>query len=69
MAAATAVNGHASSADWDGRYYHVDQILDRPGPRTDPSFLPGAEVSISHTLSVVLGHIPHYHIDQRFPER
>ncbi|RPD66358.1 NEDD8 activating enzyme [Lentinus tigrinus ALCF2SS1-7] len=44
MAAAVAVNGTASSSDWDGRYYHVDQILDRPGPRTDPSFLAGDEV-------------------------
>ncbi|KZS93478.1 hypothetical protein SISNIDRAFT_474418 [Sistotremastrum niveocremeum HHB9708] len=24
-----------------GRHYHVDQILDRPGPRTDPAFVPG----------------------------
>ncbi|CDO72921.1 hypothetical protein BN946_scf185002.g106 [Trametes cinnabarina] len=44
MAASHAVNGNASSADWEGRYYHVDQILDRPGPRTDPSFLAGDEV-------------------------
>ena len=28
--------------DWDDRYYHVDQVLDRPGPRTDPdSFMAG----------------------------
>ncbi|KAI0748350.1 hypothetical protein C8Q80DRAFT_1171409 [Daedaleopsis nitida] len=44
MAAAVAVNGNASSSDWEGRYYHVDQILDQPGPRTDPSFSAGAEV-------------------------
>ncbi|KAM5534080.1 hypothetical protein V8D89_012261 [Ganoderma adspersum] len=44
MAAAPLVNGNASSSDWEGRYHHVDQILDRPGPRTDPSFLAGAEV-------------------------
>ena len=48
MAAVTMVNGNASSSDWGGRYHHVDQILDRPGPRTDPSFLAGAEVSGSY---------------------
>ncbi|KAI0320746.1 hypothetical protein OF83DRAFT_1103477 [Amylostereum chailletii] len=37
-------NGQASHNDWHGRYYHVDQILDRPGPRTDPSFMPGPDV-------------------------
>ncbi|KAI0293097.1 hypothetical protein BC826DRAFT_1016937 [Russula brevipes] len=26
------------------RYYHVDQVLDRPGPRTDPDFMPGDRV-------------------------
>ena len=32
--------------DWDNRYYHVDQVLDRPGPRTDPdSFMAGDGVS------------------------
>ncbi|KAH9857106.1 hypothetical protein C2E23DRAFT_720890 [Lenzites betulinus] len=42
---ATAVlNGNATSTDWEGRYYHVDQILEKPGPRTDPSFLAGDEV-------------------------
>lgn len=39
------VNGCASLGDWHDRYYHVDQVLDRPGPRTDPSFLAGDEVS------------------------
>jgi ubiquitin-activating enzyme E1 C len=29
------------SADWPGRYYHIDQVLDTPGPRTDPAFLAG----------------------------
>ena len=38
------LNGTARTADWESRYYHVDQILDRPGPRTDPSFLAGEEV-------------------------
>jgi hypothetical protein len=33
-----------SPNDWPNRYYHVDQILDRPGPRTDESFLAGAQV-------------------------
>ncbi|EPS98523.1 hypothetical protein FOMPIDRAFT_1148591 [Fomitopsis schrenkii] len=36
------VNGNQN--DWSDRYYHVDQILDKPGPRTDPSFLAGEEV-------------------------
>ncbi|KAF5389805.1 hypothetical protein D9757_003725 [Collybiopsis confluens] len=27
--------------DWDGRYYHIDQILDTPGPRTDEGFMAG----------------------------
>ena len=45
MAAAVAVNGNASSSDWEGRYHHVDQILDKPGPRTDPDFMAGEGVS------------------------
>lgn len=48
---ATAVlNGNATSADWEGRYYHVDQILEKPGPRTDPSFLAGDEVRACFVL-------------------
>ena len=30
-----------SSTDWPGRYYHIDQVLNTPGPRTDPAFLAG----------------------------
>jgi len=30
--------------DWQGRYNHVDQILERPGPRTDESFGAGDAV-------------------------
>jgi len=30
-----------AASDWPGRYYHIDQILDKPGPRTDESFLAG----------------------------
>jgi hypothetical protein len=37
---------HGIEGDWQDRYYHVDQILDKPGPRTDPSFLAGDEVRI-----------------------
>ncbi|KAF8637393.1 hypothetical protein AX17_002888 [Amanita inopinata Kibby_2008] len=37
-------NGFAAPHDWLGRYYHIDQILDAPGPRTDPAFLAGDEV-------------------------
>lgn len=40
---AVVVNGSAT-ADWPGRYFHIDQILDKPGPRTDPGFAAGAEV-------------------------
>jgi ubiquitin-activating enzyme E1 C len=50
MTAKTDVNGAATSSDWQDRYYHVDQILDRPGPRTDPSFLAGDEVSIPQSV-------------------
>jgi len=38
------VNGSPTSSDWQDRYLHIDQILDQPGPRTDPSFLAGDEV-------------------------
>ncbi|VDC06545.1 unnamed protein product [Peniophora sp. CBMAI 1063] len=42
---ASTANGHADVTDWDDRYYHVDQVLDRPGPRTDPDqFSPGEAV-------------------------
>lgn len=44
------LNGTAQTADWESRYYHIDQILDRPGPRTDPSFLAGEEVCQTHSI-------------------
>ncbi|KAF8602418.1 hypothetical protein BDV93DRAFT_444201 [Ceratobasidium sp. AG-I] len=31
----------SSSAQWEGRWKHMDQVLDRPGPRTDEAFVPG----------------------------
>ncbi|KAG6867002.1 hypothetical protein C0991_003918 [Blastosporella zonata] len=31
----------SQNTDWQGRYFHIDQVLDRPGPRTDPAFLAG----------------------------
>ncbi|KAF8753900.1 hypothetical protein RHS01_06632 [Rhizoctonia solani] len=31
-----------SNSQWDGRWSHVDQLLDRPGPRTDEAFAPDA---------------------------
>jgi hypothetical protein len=37
-------NGFAVPHDWPGRYYHIDQILDAHGPRTEPAFLAGDEV-------------------------
>ncbi|KAF8643765.1 hypothetical protein AX16_008784 [Volvariella volvacea WC 439] len=30
-----------ASTDWQGRYDHIDQILNTPGPRTDEGFLAG----------------------------
>ena len=33
--------------DWPGRYHHIDQILDAPGPRTDPQFSAGKDVCIA----------------------
>lgn len=48
--------------DWDDRYYHVDQVLDRPGPRTDSdSFMAGDGVSdfcIYLVLSII--YVPFY---------
>ncbi|KZV90912.1 hypothetical protein EXIGLDRAFT_837485 [Exidia glandulosa HHB12029] len=38
MATATV----AQAADWPGRYHHVDQVLEQPGPRTDEAWMPGA---------------------------
>ena len=43
-------NGTAQTADWESRYYHVDQILDKPGPRTDPSFSAGEDVRQTHQI-------------------
>jgi len=34
----------ATSTDWPGRYYHIDQVLNTGGPRTDPAFAAGDEV-------------------------
>jgi len=33
-------------SDWAGRYYHIDQVLNAGGPRTDPQFAAGDEVGI-----------------------
>ncbi|KAJ7741527.1 hypothetical protein DFH07DRAFT_837564 [Mycena maculata] len=30
-----------TTADWQDRYYDIDQVLNTPGPRTDPAFLAG----------------------------
>lgn len=35
-------NGFAAP-DWPGRYFHIDQVLDKPGPRTSKEFIPGQE--------------------------
>ena len=39
------LNGQTRFIDWPNRYYHVDQVLERPGPRTDDSFAAGDAVS------------------------
>jgi hypothetical protein len=45
--------------DWEDRYYHVDQVLDSPGPRTDPdSFMAGdgvSALSLSNSLYPIRG--------------
>ena len=43
-------NKPATSTDWEGRYHHIDQVLDAPGPRTDPAFLAGDGVCLSYHL-------------------
>jgi hypothetical protein len=49
---APATNG-IHNTDWDDRYYHVDQVLDRPGPRTETeSFMAG--VGVSDPVSILL---------------
>lgn len=42
------------TGDWQDRYYHIDQILDKPGPRTDPQFTPGNDVRNIHKVSTAL---------------
>ncbi|KAG8852690.1 hypothetical protein FRB96_008546 [Tulasnella sp. 330] len=46
-----------TSRDWDDRYYYVDQVLDNPGPRTDPSFQPGEvpKASLRDSKILVIG--------------
>ena len=44
--------------DWDDRYYHVDQVLDRAGPRTDPdSFMAGDGVSDLESILFSVSHM------------
>lgn len=53
----------ATLTEWDDRYYHVDQVLDRPGPRTDlDSFMAGDGVGdpissslLSYTRTLATG--------------
>ncbi len=38
----TPITNGVHYPDWYDRYHHVDQVLNRPGPRTDPdSFMAG----------------------------
>ncbi len=36
----------SSKQDWAGRYYHIDQVLNAGGPRTDSQFAAGDEVGV-----------------------
>jgi ubiquitin-activating enzyme E1 C len=48
MAQAAVINSAASAnSNWQDRYYHVDQVLENPGPRTDEAFTSGEPVSLS----------------------
>lgn len=40
-----------SNSDWAGRYYHIDQVLNAGGPRTDPQFVAGDEASMTLNLT------------------
>lgn len=46
LSRARAAMASASNAALDSqeRWYHVDKVLDRPGPSTDPAFVPGQPV-------------------------
>jgi len=44
MSLSAAQPNGTSPSDWQDRYWHIDQVLEKPGPRTDPSFLAGREV-------------------------
>ncbi|KAG8903291.1 hypothetical protein FRB99_003476 [Tulasnella sp. 403] len=44
MATEVANANGATSSDWKDRYFYVDQILDNPGPRTNPAFVAGEPV-------------------------
>jgi ubiquitin-activating enzyme E1 C len=45
---------NGTSMDWPGRYFHIDQVLNTPGPRTDPAFLAGDGVrDLFETLYLV----------------
>lgn len=50
----TTQNGNATSSDWDGRYYHVDQVLNNPGPRTEEAFQAGDAVSLGASALVCI---------------
>lgn len=41
-----ATETQSTTVDWPGRYYHIDQVLNTPGPRTDEGFLAGDGVSV-----------------------
>ncbi|KAG8998115.1 hypothetical protein FRB94_007204 [Tulasnella sp. JGI-2019a] len=57
LSVANANSAIDTSRDWDERYYYVDQILDNPGPRTDPSFQPGdvPKASLKESKILVIG--------------
>jgi hypothetical protein len=47
-----AITNGLAASDFPGRYHHIDQILDKPGPRTDPSFAAGEEVGALRCLKL-----------------
>lgn len=54
MSAAAISDQSSHLGDWAGRYHHVDQVLDKPGPRTDPSFLAGDGVCDRVSFSLIV---------------
>ena len=60
------LNEESVFVDWKDRYYHIDQVLEKPGPRTDPNFSAGDDVSHTrNSLKSILKEV----VGQRFPAK